>query len=229
LARGNSYIGVLIDDLVTKGTDEPYRMFTSRVEHRLLLREENADIRLRELGFNLGLVSYADLKRTKEKKKRILKELTRLKSIRLKPVSKVNNALKELNSAPLKKPTGLDELLKRPELSYENINSFDSGLVFENDLIAEINSEVKYAPFILRQRQEIERFRDLERIRIPSDLDFKNVSGLSLEIREKLERFKPCNLSSASRISGITPASISILSIWLKKLAKEKRGSSKNV
>lgn len=217
LERTTSYIGVLIDDLVTKGTDEPYRMFTSRAEYRLMLREDNADLRLRKLGFDLGLVEKKDYEATREKKRQIDKELIRLKKVKLKPSAQINKLLKSLNSAGLKNSISLEELLKRPEINYNHLKILDSAVRLNLNLAQNIDSEIKYAPFIKRQKEEVEKFKNLDKIKIPRDCDFSNISSLSREVKEKLGLLQPLTLGQASRISGITPASISVLMIWLRK------------
>lgn len=215
--RATSYIGVLIDDLTTKGTDEPYRMFTSRVEYRLTLREDNADIRLRKFGYGLGLVSEEDLRATSEKKKIIEAEIVKLKKAKIKPGVEVNCALKRLKSSVLNRAMSLEELLQRPEINYKDIKNFRPDCCLAQNFASYIDSEVKYAPFIRRQLEEISKFKHLEKIKIPKDFDFASIPGLSREIKEKLQRFKPVNLAGAWRISGVTPASISTLMVWLKK------------
>ena len=219
LDRATSYIGVLIDDLTSKGTDEPYRMFTSRVEYRLTLREDNADIRLRKFGYGLGLVSEEDLKKTDEKKKIIEAEIVKLKKAKIRPGAKVNRALLRLKSSALNRAVSLEELLQRPEINYKDIKNFEPGCDLAQNFASYIDSEVKYAPFIRRQLEEISKFKYLEKIKIPPGLDFASIPGLSREIKEKLQRFKPETLAGAWRISGVTPASISTLMVWLRKRA----------
>ncbi len=220
LDRATSYIGVLVDDLTTKGTDEPYRMFTSRVEYRLLLREDNADIRLRKFGYGLGLVSEEELEVTNEKKKIIDAEIAKLRKAKIKPGVKVNCALLSLKSSALNKAVSLEELLQRPEINYKDIKNFQPDCNLAQNFASYIDSEVKYAPFIRRQLEEISKFKHLEKIKIPKDLDFTSIPGLSREIKEKLQRFKPETLAGAWRISGVTPASISTLMVWIRKEAE---------
>ncbi|MFH1905399.1 MAG: tRNA uridine-5-carboxymethylaminomethyl(34) synthesis enzyme MnmG [bacterium] len=202
LDRSTSYIGVLLDDLVTKGTNEPYRMFTSRVEHRLVIREDNADLRLRKVGYKAGLVSKEDFDKTTEKQKKIEQGLKYLRKEKISP-STVSS---------IKKTVSLEEFLRRPEV---DISTF--GIDLADDVLTQIEIEVKYAGFIKRQVRDIKKFKDLERIRIPRDLDYANIPGLSKEIKEKLEKFQPVSLGQANRISGVTPASIMILMVFLKK------------
>jgi len=200
--RSTSYIGVLIDDLVTKGTNEPYRMFTSRVEHRLVIREDNADLRLRKIGYETGLVSKEDFDKTVEKQRKIEQGLKYLKRGKITPST----------ISSLKKTISLEEFLRRPEV---NISTF--GIDLPRDVLNQMEIEVKYAGFIKRQTSDIKKFKDLERIKIPKDLNYADVHGLSLEIKEKLKKFLPVSLGQANRISGVTPAAIMILMVFLKK------------
>jgi len=222
LNRTQAYIGVLIDDLTTKGTNEPYRMFTSRVEYRLVLREDNADLRLREEGFKIGLVEKRDFKQTQKKIYLIEQQLGKLKKTNLRPTKEINKRLKKFNSSPLSRTTSLEQILKRPEIDFDKLIKLDH---FRVDILEEIKSqvetEVKYSGFIQRQLKEVERFRKIENIKIPPNLDYSNISGLSRETREKLSRFQPLSLGQASRISGVTPAAISILMVYLEKNRKQ--------
>lgn len=218
LDRASSYIGVLIDDLTTKGTNEPYRMFTSRVEYRLILREDNADLRLGGLGYNLGLVTKAGYKKLQEKAEAIKRGINFLKATQLKPAPEINNRLLKLKTPGLNKVVTLEELLKRPQINLAALKSLghiDFGI--PEFASSQVEIEVKYAGFIQRQLKEVERFKNLEKIKLPQELDFSNISGFSREIKEKLKKFKPLNLGQASRISGVTPAAISILMVYLKK------------
>jgi tRNA uridine 5-carboxymethylaminomethyl modification enzyme len=215
--RSEGFIGVLIDDLVTKGTNEPYRMFTSRAEYRLSLREDNADLRLREKGYNVGLVSEEDYGRFLEKKKGIEEGIRNIDKIRLNPDQKTNEFLTSLGSSPLKKSVTLKELLKRPDISYRDIIQFLNGLKINRDLLLEIEREIKYEGYIERERILIERFKKLENIKIPDNIDYNIINGLSKEVKEKLSQIRPISLGQASRISGITPAAVSIITIYLKK------------
>ena len=219
LDRSEAYIGVLIDDLVTKGTDEPYRMFTSRAEYRLLLREDNADLRLREKGYNLGLVNDAVYHGFEEKVRAIEREIERLKAKKINPDKITNEKLINIGSNPVNKSLSLEELLRRPEISYEDLKSFDpssnSGLSRDESL--QVQVQIKYKGYIDRQCEEIERFKRMEGLQIPHALDFREIPGLSNEVREKLLKIRPLSLGQASRISGITPAAISILTIYMKK------------
>jgi len=220
LDRSEAYIGVLIDDLVTKGTDEPYRMFTSRAEYRLLLREDNADLRLRERGYLLGLVSNEEYSRFKAKVKAIEGEIARLKAKKIKPDKTTNEKLLGLGSSPLDNVITLEELLRRPEISYVDMKLFDDSTSRElfPDEALQVEIQTKYRGYIDRQGEEIQRFRKMERRHIPHDLDFSDIPGLSNEVREKLVKIRPLSLGQASRISGVTPAAISILTVYMKKL-----------
>lgn len=224
LDRASGYIGVLIDDLTTKGTNEPYRMFTSRVEYRLILREDNADLRLRKAGFDLGLVAKEDYLKTEEKIRAIKEGIDFLRTTRIKPSVQVNTCLSQLNTSPIKRPTTLEEILKRPQITLGNLKSLNhSKLDILEFALQEVEIEVKYAGFIQRQLAEVERFKHLEKIKLPADLDYLSIPSLSREIKEKLQKFKPINLGQASRISGITPAAISILMVYLRKLDGQKQ------
>jgi len=222
LARSESYIGVLIDDLVTKGTEEPYRMFTSRVEYRLIVREDNADYRLAKYGRQFGLLSEEEYKGVEKKYGLIQKEIEHLKSIRIHPGSALDQELVEKNSSPLRQPTLLSDILKRPEVNYAMIAPFDGELKnFPQEVIDQVEYEIKYEGFINRQLKDVERFRHIEKIKIPSDIDYDTIASLSIEIRQKLKRFSPMNLGQANRISGVTPAAISVLMVYLRKYFHE--------
>lgn len=219
LDRSSSYIGVLIDDLTTKGTTEPYRMFTSRVEYRLVLREDNADLRLRRIGHEIGLVSAKDYRKSKEKEKEINDCLKLLKATRVRPSPEINEYLLSRSLLPLRKPSSLEEILKRPQLKFSDLNClFKPESAIAKDVAREVEIEVKYSGFIRRQLSEVASFKNLEKIKLPGTLDYKDISGLSREIKEKLVKFKPINLGQASRISGITPAAVSLLMVYLKKI-----------
>lgn len=210
LDRSTGYIGVLIDDLVTKGTNEPYRMFTSRVEYRLILREDNADARLSKIGYNLGLVSKESHKKVEDKMDAVKKGINFLKSERI----------KSFNGVRLKKNTTLEELLRRPEVNLAGLESLGyKELNKLNFAVAEsIEIEVKYRGFIERQLKDVGKFKNLEKIKVPLGLDYAAIPSLSREIKEKLNKFKPLNLGQASRISGMTPAAISMLMVYFRKL-----------
>jgi len=219
LDRSEAYIGVLIDDLVTKGTQEPYRMFTSRAEYRLILREDNADLRLMDRGHRLGLVDDETYNAFSKKKEAITHELDRLKGIKLRPISGINDKLRELGSTPIKNVTTLEELLRRPELTYQDLKAFDpSSDSVSLEVAEQVELEVKYAGYIKKQEELVERFKRMEQVRIPEDMSYQDTPGLSNEIKEKLSIIRPMTLGQATRISGVTPAAISILMVQLKRM-----------
>ncbi len=221
LNRSEAYIGVLIDDLVTKGTEEPYRMFTSRAEYRLLLREDNADLRLMEKGYQIGLIKDAIYKRLETKKEVIGNGLKRLKATTIYPRKEVNDKLVGLRSSPLRNVSTLEGLLKRPEISYQDLYLFDSlPSDLPDEIVRHLEIHVKYKGYIDRQQQQVEQCKKMEEIVIPPDLDYREIPGLSREVREKLVKIRPYTLGQTSRISGITPAAISILTIYLKKMGR---------
>lgn len=214
-----SYIGVLIDDLVTKGTEEPYRMFTSRVEYRLIVREDNADRRLSKIGHELGLLSDEDYHRVEHKYAMIEKEIEHLRAVKINPGTALDDILASHHTSALTKQTSLYDLLKRPQVSYEMIAAFDGTLKEQGpQVIAQVEYEIKYEGFISRQNKDVEKFKHIEHIRIPAGMNFDDVHGLSKEIREKLKRFGPATLGQANRISGVTPAAITLMMVYLKKL-----------
>jgi tRNA uridine 5-carboxymethylaminomethyl modification enzyme len=218
LKRSDAYIGVLIDDLVTKGTSEPYRMFTSRAEYRLHLREDNADLRLRERGYEVGLVHEEDYRTFLKKKEGIEKILFRISDTRIHPTKENNEIFHRWGSTALKKEVSLQEILKRPEIHYPRLFSFDRDLeAFPGEVWEQVEIQVKYDGYIKRQMEQIERFKRLEEVCFQEDFNFQSVIGLSTEVMEKLIKIRPISLGQASRISGVTPAAISILMINLKK------------
>ncbi|MCF8111582.1 MAG: tRNA uridine-5-carboxymethylaminomethyl(34) synthesis enzyme MnmG [Desulfobacteraceae bacterium] len=217
LDRSTAYMGVMVDDLVTRGTTEPYRMFTSRAEYRLMLREDNADLRLTEIGHNLGLIGDDAAKEVKERKRRIDEEIGRLGKTALKPGPKLDKYFSERNSSPVRTGTRADQLLKRTELDYDLIRHFVPPPVQVDDRVArQVEIAVKYDGYIRKQLKEIEKYREMEDTRIPEDFDFRSVHGLSNEIREKLCAVRPVSLGQASRIDGMTPAALSVLMVALK-------------
>jgi tRNA uridine 5-carboxymethylaminomethyl modification enzyme len=218
LQRSDAYTAVLIDDLVTKGTSEPYRMFTSRAEYRLHLREDNADLRLMETGYRVGLVKEGDYRIFQKKKTAIENTLTKISSIKVHPTKENNEILRRWGSASLKKESSLQEILKRPETHFEHLFAFDRDLQdLPKEVGAQVEIQVKYDGYIRRQMEQIEHFKRLEEIKFPQNYDIRSVTGLSTEVMEKLTRIRPISLGQASRISGITPAAISILMVNLKK------------
>lgn len=220
LSREKAYIGVMIDDLVTKGTKEPYRMFTSRAEYRLLLREDNADLRLRDLGYQIGLVSRGLYERFQEKREAIERLLALLSDVRLNPRPDVNRMLESLDLGSINQPATLKDLLRRPGADLSNIAKLDNRILsFDSEVTEQATIFVKYDGYIRRQMEQVERLRRLEGTHIPEDFDYWQTPGLSNEVKEKLSRIHPISLGQASRISGITPAAVSIVQIYLKKLA----------
>ena len=215
--RSEGYIGVLIDDLVTKESHEPYRMMTSRAEYRLLLRQDNADIRLSETGYRMGLISEERIKRVREKERMISEEITRLKKKILGATQKNNQWLEERGSSSLKTGVSLAELICRPELNYDAVEDLDPDRVaLPLDVKEQINIEIKYEGYIKRQEQQVKQFKKLENKRIPQDLDYNTVKSLRLEAIQKLNLVKPSSIGQASRISGVSPADISVLLVWLE-------------
>lgn len=218
LDRSQAYTGVLIDDLVTKGTKEPYRLFTSRAEYRLLLREDNADLRLRDIGRQLGLIDDETYAAFEKKRIAIGEAITWLQETRIKPVAEINDRLQEQGMAPLKQMTSLASLLRRPEMTLDNLGSV-TGMPLEVDeqVKLEVQQQVKYEGYIKRQQEQVDRFKKLETISLPETMNYTGLPGLSHEVVEKLNRVQPRSLGQASRISGITPAAISVLQVHLKK------------
>ena len=217
LDRSEAYIGVLIDDLVTKENFEPYRMMTSRAEYRLLLRQDNADLRLREKGYEVGLISKEQYDALLLKKSQIDSEIARLKEIIVGAAKETQDVLTSLGSTPLKTGVSLAELICRPELSYESIAPLDPERgEFKQDVIDQINIEIKYEGYIERQKHQVEQFKKIEKKLIPSDIDYDDVLSLRLEARQKLKKFKPVSVGQASRISGVSPADVSVLLVYLE-------------
>jgi tRNA uridine 5-carboxymethylaminomethyl modification enzyme len=217
LDRSQAYMAVLVDDLVTKGTREPYRMFTSRAEYRLLLREDNADLRLCEIGHELGLLRADTLNANRERKKQIQEEIQRIKKAVVKPLPIVNDYLTNKGTPPITNGIHLAQLLKRAELHYDAVETLvppDNSL--HNDVTRQVEIEIKYEGYIQRQLQEIEKFRHLEQVKLPEEIDYGTIHGLSSELKEKLTAIRPASLGQASRIDGMTPAAISVLMIYLR-------------
>jgi tRNA uridine 5-carboxymethylaminomethyl modification enzyme len=219
LERSQAYTGVLIDDLVTKGTKEPYRMFTSRAEYRLLLREDNADFRLRDIGHRLGLVPDDMYQQFRRKREAVEKLLVRLKEFSVKPEPRILDRLKELGSAPIHNLTSLEKLLRRNDVSFEHLHLFDPTLAqTEEQVAAEVETRIKYEGYITRQERQVEKLKAMEEVRLPEGLDYGSVHGLSTEVKEKLGRVMPLSLGQASRISGVTPAALMAIQIHLKQI-----------
>lgn len=217
LTRSDAYIGVLIDDLVTKGTNEPYRMMTSRAEYRLLLRQDNADFRLTEIGYKIGLVTEERYKRFLDRKSSIENEIDRIKELKITNKKEVNEFLDTLNSAELKKPTSLYELIKRTELDYFSLAPLDKERPDIPDNIGEeINIMAKYEGYINSQLEQVNQFTKFEKKQLPADIDYEEVYGLSTESMQKLSKIRPISVGQASRISGVSPADISVLLIYLE-------------
>ena len=222
LDRSEAYIGVLIDDLVTKGTNEPYRIMTSRAEYRLLLRQDNADMRLTERGYAVGLVKKDRYERLLKKKEVVTAETDRLKKKILQP-DVVNPFLEEKGSTPVKSGISLLELLKRPEITYDDAAVIDDvrpKLSAHQRTMMEV--QIKYEGYIIKQQQQIEKFKKLEHKKLPSDLDYFSIEGLRIEARQKLDALRPVSVGQASRISGVSPADINVLLIWLEKMRRQK-------
>ena len=223
LDRSQAYMGVMIDDLVTRGTREPYRMFTSRAEYRLMLREDNADLRLTETGYELGLINNEMLHDVKERKRRIDKEIKRIKKTLIKPVKKINDYLQNRGTMPLSSGIYLDQILKRSEIDYHAVEILAKSPDYISKRVAkQVEIEIKYEGYIKRQLSEIEKFKNMERMKIPEDFDFFAVHGLSNELKEKLSSIRPSSLGQTSRIDGITPAALSALMIGIKVSEKAK-------
>lgn len=218
LKRSEAYIGVLIDDLTTKGTAEPYRMFTSRVEHRLVIREDNADIRLMGRARKLGLVSKRAYDSMREKKKKVNAGIKKLESAVVKPSPRVNENLAEIRTAPITTSTSLSQLLKRPHISYDDVLKIDKTLgPLEYYEKVQLEIDIKYDGYIRRELVNIKKLEKIDAVKIPSGFDYSSVNGLSNEIKEKLEYFKPYSLGQAARISGVTPAALSLLMVRLRR------------
>ncbi len=218
LDRSQAYIGVLIDDLITKETSEPYRMMTSRAEYRLLLRQDNADLRLTKIGYEVGLISEERYQRLLEKERQIQAETERVKSVHLGVRPEVQELLEANGSAPLVSGASMAELIKRPELDYETLAPLDPERpALAADVREQVNISIKYEGYIKRQEEQVQRFKKLEEKRIPENIDYDQVGSLRLEARQKLKKLRPESLGQASRISGVSPADVSVLNVWLEK------------
>jgi len=221
LDRSQAYMAVMIDDLITRGTREPYRMFTSRAEYRLMLREDNAYLRLMKTGHEFGLIDHDTLKDVNERKKQIAREIKRIKGTVIKPAKKINDYLVNQGTRPLKSGIYLDQLLKRAELDYHAAQELAKSPYNISESVArQVEIEIKYEGYIKRQLKEIEKFKNLERMKIPEDFDFTKVHGLSNELKEKLSAIMPSSLGQASRVDGITPAALSVIMVSLKAAEK---------
>ena len=226
LDRSQAYIGVLIDDIVTKGTNEPYRMMTSRAEYRLLLRQDNADLRLTPIGHEIGLISDERYKKFEDKRENIKKEIERLKKLVVKPEEKVNDLLKEAGTSILTNGTKMSELLKRTELTYDMLEEIDPDRPkLTRQEKEEVEIQIKYEGYIKLQEAQVEKFKKLETKLLPEDLDYETLKGISLEARQKLNKFKPRSIGQASRISGVSPADVSVLLVYMQQ--RNKKGENK--
>jgi len=230
LPRSIAYTGVLIDDLVTRGTNEPYRMFTSRAEYRLLLREDNADLRLRDIGYRLGLVSEDVYRAFCRKREAIDRLMDRLDAVTLRPEPGVLDRLKELGTAPIKNTTPLAVLLRRSEVSFSSLFPFAPDLAGADSLVAEeVETRIKYQGYIDRQERQVEQLKRMEEMQIPGHVDYAKVHGLTTEVREKLSRVQPVSMGQASRISGVTPAALMALQVYLKSSPAEDASPVENM
>lgn len=215
--RSESYIGVLIDDLVTKDNREPYRMMTSRAEYRLLLRQDNADLRLRKKGYEVGLITEEQYRALLVKEELIEKEIQRLKNTSVGANKEIQKFLEDHGSSPLKTAASLAELICRPELSYEILAEIDIHRdVLPREVIEQVEIEIKYEGYIIRQKRQVEQYKKMEKKKIPDNIDYDDISSLRLEARQKLKQFMPVSVGQASRISGVTPADISVLLVYLE-------------
>lgn len=216
LDRSQAYIGVLIDDLVTKDNNEPYRMMTSRAEYRLLLRQDNADLRLTEIGYEIGLIDEERAEKVRNKKRQIAETVKHIKSIPIGANKKTQEIIAQYGSSPVNTGMTLDELIRRPELDYQKVKELDPEYKeLPEDVLYQVNVEIKYEGYIQRQQKQVDNFRRVEGRKLPDDLDYESISGLRLEAGQKLNLFKPHSVGQASRISGVTPADISVLLIYL--------------
>ena len=228
LDRSEAYIGVLIDDLVTKENHEPYRMMTSRAEYRLLLRQDNADLRLTKIGHRVGLIDDERYNHLLEKEQMIEAEIERVKNVPIGANKEVQKFLEEHNSTPLKTGSNLAELIKRPELNYEMLEVFDKERVeLPAEVIEQVNINIKYEGYIVRQLKQVEQFKKLENKKIDENIDYNDVNSLRNEARQKLIAVKPASIGQASRISGVSPADISVLLVYLEQYNYEKNKNTK--
>ncbi len=218
LSRSDAYIGVLIDDLVTKGTNEPYRLLTSRAEYRLLLRHDNADLRLTEIGYKAGLVSEERYQRFLEKKAAIAGEIERLRSVILKPNEETQSVVREAGSSELKDGIRAADLLKRPEINYGHLKQLTPAPeALDSEVEEQVEIQVKYEGYIEKSLQQVEKLKKMENKKIPENIDYDAISGLATEARQHLKKVRPLSIAQASRISGVNPADISILLVYIEQ------------
>ena len=223
LKRSEAYIGVLIDDLVTKETKEPYRMMTSRAEYRLLLRQDNADLRLTKIGYDIGLIDEERYKHLLEKEEMINKEIERVRSVHIGGSRQVQELLEKYGSTPLKTAVSLAELIRRPELNYHILEPIDQEReVLPEEVIEQVDINIKYEGYIVRQLKQVEQFKKLENKKLSENIDYMSISGLRTEAKQKLDAIKPSSVGQASRISGVSPADISVLLIYLEQMRHHK-------
>ena len=219
LDRSQAYIGVLIDDLVTKETQEPYRMMTSRAEYRLLLRQDNADLRLTKIGYEAGLISQERYDKLLVKEQQIEDEMKRLEDINVGASKNVQSLLEELGSTTLKSSAKMTELIRRPELTYMDLAPIDPERPeYDLDVQEQVNINIKYEGYIKRQLSQVKQFKKMEKKRIPKDIDYEDVGSLRIEAKQKLSKIRPSSIGQASRISGVSPADISVLLIYLEQM-----------
>jgi tRNA uridine 5-carboxymethylaminomethyl modification enzyme len=218
LSRSDAYIGVLIDDLVTKGTNEPYRLLTSRAEYRLLLRHDNADLRLTELGHRVGLIREERYEKFLVKKQAIEEEKKRLQSIIIKPTSEVQELIKNQGGSELKDGIRASDLLKRPEMTYKHIQKLvPAEGTLDPDVTEQVEIQIKYEGYIEKSLQQVDRLKKMENKKIPENIDYDAINGLASEAKQKLKEVRPLSIAQASRISGVNPADISILLVYLEQ------------
>lgn len=216
LDRSQGYIGVMIDDLVTKGTNEPYRLLTSRAEYRLLLRHDNADLRLTPLGYEIGLITQERYNKFLDKKEKVEREIERLRDTKIKP-SEINPLLESIGSAPLQDGSNLLTILRRPEVTYAHVgNLFPSEVELDEEMKEQVEIQIKYAGYIEKQLLHVEKLQKMEKKKIPDNIKYDHIQGLAIEARQKLAKIRPISIGQASRISGVTPADISILLVYLE-------------
>ena len=218
LDRSQAYIGVLIDDLVTKETHEPYRMMTSRAEYRLLLRQDNADVRLTPIGHEIGLIAEERYTQFLHKQQAVKEEIARVEKVTVGANKKVNELLESYGSTPLNSGATLAELIRRPELKYEYLEAIDKNREpLTKDIVEQVNIQLKYAGYIKRQLKQVEQFKKMEKKKIPQDIDYDDIYSLRLEAKQKLNQIRPESVGQASRISGVSPADISVLLVYLEQ------------